>query len=88
MSGIPGLNKELFFDVEKVLIEFGFEVFNPGRNTAGSWLDLMLYDIKHLEECQMVMFFKGWEKSPGCQIEHIVATRLGLTVLFANNLGE
>lgn len=87
MSGIKNCNKELFFEVEKVLLDFGFEVFNPARNVDASWIDLIVYDLSQLKTCDIVLFLKGWDKSPGCQIEHIAAKRLGLPVLYANNLG-
>lgn len=85
MTGHKDYNKEILFDVERVLRDFGFDVFNPARNMGIDWLGLIAHDILELGKCQIVIFLKGWEESPGCRIEHIVAQRLKLTILYANN---
>lgn len=38
--------------------------------------------IKSMSMCDAVYFCKGWEKSPGCRIEHIIACAYGLTVIY------
>lgn len=87
MTGHKDGNKEILYEVEKVLRDFGFEVFNPARSFGTNWLELIIYDLRELGKCDIVIFLKGWEESPGCNIEFIVAQRLGLPVLYARNLG-
>jgi len=82
--------KEPFLEAEKYLRELGWEVFNPASDEYDepvpgmdkwdkkAWLYYMHRDIELVSMCDAVYFLKGWEESPGANIEHIVATKFNL----------
>lgn len=42
----------------------------------------MAKSIEKMAECQAVYFCKGWDETRGCLIEHEIAEKYGLTVLY------
>ena len=49
-------------------------------------LDKSIYylslSIKMMSECQAVYFCRGWESARGCQIEHEIAKKYGLEIIY------
>lgn len=48
-----------------------------------AWKMYMIRDIAWLYECTAIYMLKGWEHSKGARIEHWLAIRKGMTVLYA-----
>jgi hypothetical protein len=67
------------FDGERV------EIINPcarGIVEGWEWLDYMLEDLWCLRRCTHIYMLKDWELSPGAKIEHAVAVRMELTIMY------
>lgn len=87
--------KKRFYEAEMALrkdLGFGNDiyVFNPGMEqgfTNWTWCDYMRRDIKNLVECDAILMLRGWRRSPGARIEHYIANKLGLTVLYQKRRG-
>jgi len=85
MTGIPELNFPEFHRAAKRLRAYGHEVINPAEvnpDLNADWLDCMIVDIKLVSECDAIYMLRGWEDSPGAQIEHIVAKKLKLKIKY------
>ncbi|MBQ9348717.1 MAG: DUF4406 domain-containing protein [Oscillibacter sp.] len=74
--------KELFDVAEARLIQAGYEVTNPTNFPAMlEWGNAMIACLAALHDVDMLVDLPGWENSPGAQIEHIYAARMGKPVL-------
>jgi hypothetical protein len=75
-----------FDKAEKYLKSIGYAVVNPmthlSFNETWSWFDYMGEDIKLLGKCQSIYMIKGWENSDGACIEHEIAKRKKLTIIY------
>jgi hypothetical protein len=83
MSGLPDLNYPAFNRVAKELRALGYEVENPAENPeppCGTRNGYMRMALAQLVKCGEIHMLRGWSKSDGAQIEHWVATRLGLII--------
>ena len=70
----------------------GFEVVNTFfKEGFDRMIDVQSFDksiyylsmaFKTLSECQAVYFCQGWEEARGCQIEHEVAKKYGLEIIY------
>ncbi len=87
-------NLKKFFVVEKRLKKKGYDVFNPadhedasthsilGRED-GTWEHYLSFDVIWIVTRRPMMYMmKGWEKSRGARLEHAVARRLNLFILY------
>jgi hypothetical protein len=85
MTGKPELNFPVFHAQAARLRADGWEVVNPAEinadQTAG-WLPCMRADIKHLVDCDAILMLPGWEWSKGASLEHHIAERLGMKVIY------
>ena len=85
MTGKPDFNFPAFFAAAAKLRASGLRVVNPAElNTEKdlSWYACMRKDIAALVECDTILMLKGWEDSAGATLEHHIATRLGMAVVF------
>lgn len=85
-----------FGQAQKDLEAKGYEVVNPLAVTAaacnpadGRWLDMpwqqaMQLTIAAMMTCQCVYMLSDWRFSKGATIEHDLAERLGMPVLYEN----
>lgn len=70
----------------------GFEVVNTFfKEGFDRMIDVQSFDksiyflaksIEKMSECQVVYFCRGWENTRGCQIEHEVAKKYGLEIIY------
>lgn len=81
MTGIAEHNKPAFDTMAKTLRAIGVEVVNPAEIAAESWHSAMRKDIGLLCECSHIVLLRGWEDSPGAQLELHIAHRLGIIIV-------
>lgn len=98
MSGLPDFNRKAFMDAERILDDADLDLFNPARlepidicDEQENWtfalakcLEAMSYNIDH--DRIILAQLPGWEQSPGAQIEHIAAKRLGYEIIAIEDL--
>ncbi len=63
----------------------GFEVFNPlynGLEPESPTHAHMRRDIEELLDCDRIYMLRQWAHSKGCMVELMVATSIGLPVMF------
>ena len=93
MTGLPEFNLHAFNTVAGIIRSVGWEVFNPVEGDAEKGIVLdgtqgnetfdfrgaMATDLAYIaEHADVVWFMPGWEESKGAQLEHYVATDLGI----------
>lgn len=86
MTGLPGLNFPAFHAAAKKLRAEGHEVINPAEINPDHkmpWLECMRLDLAALVFCEAIYLLPGWQDSKGATLEHHVAARLGLAILYA-----
>lgn len=85
MTGLPDLNFPLFHSEAARLRGSGWEVVNPAEinpDTTSAWLPCMRADIKALVDCDTILMLPGWERSRGASLEHYIAQRLEMQVIY------
>ncbi|WIE65927.1 DUF4406 domain-containing protein [Curtobacterium sp. MCLR17_036] len=87
MTGVPEFNYPAFRTAESDLRALGYDVLNPitaeQHNTTGkpqSWEWYMRHALRMVVASDGVSLLPGWSMSRGAQLEHHVATQLGLDV--------
>jgi hypothetical protein len=89
MTGIPENNFPAFRAYADHLRRRGFEVFSPAEADEADgtvdkpdtpWSCFLRRDIKALVDCDAIAMMPGWRKSRGANLEHYVATALGMDV--------
>lgn len=89
MTGLPEFNFPAFNDAEQQLRAAGHDPVNPARHGAGEpsleWADYMRRDIPDLLGCEGLALLEGWGSSRGAQLEHRIATELGITVRYLDD---
>jgi len=90
MTGIKDFNFPAFASAAKEMESRGYTAVNPATlNTPNtSWNDCMKADIRALVDCDAIVMLKGWERSNGAQIELNLAHRLGMEIMFFDELLE
>ena len=96
MRGRPLFNFPAFDEAEQLLLEMGWEVYNPARadreldgfdpTTGANMLAIEQYarrDYEAILTCQAIAMLPGWRDSDGATKEYAVATGLNLAVLDA-----
>lgn len=53
---------------------------------APAWEDYMKFDIPLLCGCQAVLMLKGWVCSKGANLEHDIASRLGMQIFYEERM--
>lgn len=85
MTGLPDYNRPAFNHAAAQLREAGYQVFNPAGNgvaTDAPWHHHMRRDISELVKCGRVALLPGWEDSVGATLEHHIAHRLSMQVMY------
>lgn len=87
MSGLPEFNYPAFTEAAAFLRSLGYKVFNPAENHGGRTdLDLIDYfreDLPQVMDAEGIAVLPGWQNSKGAQIEVMLATHLGKTLIDA-----
>jgi len=91
MTGLPALNFPAFHAEAARLRALGFDVVNPAEiNTDPGvpWAKCMRDDIRELVMCDGIVLLPGWQQSRGANLEHDIAFRLEMDVIYAGQLRE
>ena len=86
MTGLPDLNFPAFNSKAEYFRARGCDVVNPAEvnpDHSMPWEECMRRDIAELVTCDVICLLPGWENSKGATLEHHIAERLGMAVLFA-----
>lgn len=79
-----------FNQAEARLAEVGWDVINPIKldhsSHDKSWASYMLKDLEAMIPCDAVFMLSNWTDSPGAQIEHSFAIRMGKQIFYQNGL--
>jgi nucleoside 2-deoxyribosyltransferase len=93
MKGYPESNFPAFHAKAAALRSKGLEVVNPAEiNVKGAGNDADFYnqclraDLKAMMDCDAIALMRGWEASNGANLELHVAHRVGMRVLFVDEL--
>ena len=63
----------------------GFQPVNPAEEKlpdGATWADYMRHDIKLLCDCDAIYMLDGWQESAGAKIEHKLARKLGIEIIY------
>ena len=63
----------------------GFQPVNPAEEKlpdGATWADYMRRDIKLLCDCDAIYMLDGWQESAGAKIEHKLARKLGIEIIY------
>jgi len=85
MTGLPDLNFPAFHAKASELRAKGFDVVNPAEINPDqhlSWQECMRTDIAALVFCDGIYLLPGWQNSEGATLEHDIALRLGLSIMY------
>lgn len=83
MSHIENYNCEAFNEMEELLKELGWSVFNPAWlqfDETWSRNEIMSIDIAALSRCDAIVMLKGWQCSFGANAEYRYAVGTAITV--------
>ena len=85
MTGYPDLNFPAFDYAATVLRKAGFDAVNPvdvNPDPNADWFDCILVDMRLVKDCDAIYLLKGWEQSPGAQIEYWTAKKYKKEILY------
>lgn len=97
MRGHPQFNFPAFDTATEVLREQGYTVFSPAEHDReigfderhdtievdrATMTEMIMWDLKHVAEADMLYVLRGWEKSTGCAVELALAKFLGTEVVY------
>lgn len=85
MTGKPDLNHPAFHAAAERLAAHGHEITNPvdcAVPAGSSWESYMREDIAMLVRCDAIYMLSGWHSSRGAVLEHYLALRLKMTILY------
>ena len=74
-----------FAAVAKAMKRIDVEPVNPlenGLSEHDSWEAHMLKDIADLLQCKAIYMLQGWQDSKGARIEHYIATKIGMLIMY------
>lgn len=77
--------RKCFAAAAKVMKRIGVEPINPlenGLSEHDSWEAHMLKDIADLLQCKAIYMLQGWQDSKGACIEHYIATKIGMHIMY------
>lgn len=77
--------RKCFAAVAKATKRLGYEPVNPlenGLTEHDSWEAHMLKDIVDLLHCNAIYMLQGWQESKGACIEHYIATKIGMPIMY------
>lgn len=79
MSGLPRFNYPAFNAEAERLRSLGYQVENPAENPEQDhWQDYMRVAIPQMLTCDAVALLPDWHKSVGAELEHYIATSIGM----------
>jgi len=87
MTGIVDFNFPAFNQAAEMLRSKGYIVENPadhGLVEGAEWADYLAYDLTRIGLCGSIYLLPGWEQSKGAQLEVMIAQRLGMGVIYAD----
>lgn len=59
------------------------EVIDPSAfQGKRDWYGWMMYDLRQLRNCDIIVMGLGWSRSRGCRVEKEMAEAAGLTLFF------
>lgn len=85
MTGYPDLNFPAFNAAADLLRRQGQEVINPvdiNPDPNADWWDCIIEDIIAMKRATGIYLLKGWEDSPGANIEYWVARKQNLKIMY------
>jgi hypothetical protein len=93
MSGLPDFGFPLFHQAAARLRSLGYIVVNPAEldeidARELTWEEYLKRDIRALLDCTHIALLPNWTDSEGAQLEHHVASKLKLGVVYLNDQGE
>ena len=77
--------RKRFAAVAKAMKRLGVEPVNPlenGLSEHDTWKAHMLKDIADLLQCKAIYMLQGWEESKGARIEHYIATKKRMPIMY------
>jgi len=89
MTGLPNHNYPAFHRAAAALRQAGHRVVNPAEipfAPGSTWQQCMRADLQAMLACDAIALMAGWERSAGAQLELHVAHRVGLQVLYVDQL--
>ena len=94
MTGYENSNFPAFHATADALRARGMEVVNPAEiNVTGYsqghpefYNQCLRADLKAMMDCHAIALMRGWERSNGANLELHVAHRVGMEVLFVDEL--
>lgn len=77
--------REKFAGYEARYARLGLRVANPARHEkkGRTWSWYMKCDIRMLTRCGGIIMLPDWKESEGARLEHHLAEKLGLTIIYA-----
>ena len=86
ITGDPNY-KEKFERVENTLEELNWvhKIINPAKlelPEGATWEDYMKQDIPFITISDAIFMMKGWRRSKGARLEHYLAKKLGLLIIY------
>ncbi len=88
MTGYENYNFDSFNKVAEELRSKGYEVKNPAEHgvvEGAEWEDYMAYDLTQVGLCGVMYMLKGWQMSRGACLEQLIATNLGMKIIYEEN---
>jgi hypothetical protein len=91
ITGLPNLNKDAFYETDRILTQIGYQPINPfdlipeSDQTTKSWEYFMKVDIKYLMDAGLVIMLPGWMNSDGALCEFFTAKLLKIPVISSYN---
>lgn len=85
MTGKSNYNFDAFNEAAAELYKSGWDVENPastGVVEGATWQDYMLSCLTQIGICGNMYMLTGWESSRGANIEHDLASKLGLNIIY------
>ena len=90
ISGLPlDVARKRFANAKEMLEQQGWEVLNPLENGVpldADWEEHMVEDILALFACKAVFMFDGWEGSQGARLEHALAKRISMRIIYQRDI--
>lgn len=87
ITGTEGYARR-FRHAQRMLGRKGYEAFNPADEAARKftpndpWSEVMKWCLIKMDECDGVLFLKGWENSRGAVMEFEKAYKSKMTIFF------
>ena len=77
--------RKRFSAVAKATKKLGYEPVNPlenGLSEHDTWEAHIVKDIATLLQCKAIYMLQGWQESKGARIEHYIATKIRMPIMY------